>query len=268
MKGIIIFVLLVWSALVWADPETYSSRLESIGALAGAKRCYTLQQGTGLTSVEFARLRAICWKAQLGDDWAAKNPVYGSQTLSKLEKPLSAEEKAAAAEKARKEQKARDAASALAAQERACLDIGILTVQWNAETKSCDCRQAGYILKDKQCISPAAARLAQIRHLCEEAGPETLWVPDPNAPTLMAYCGPAEPVRTPAQSYNLCHTQSQRIPHFDLGELGLPPQPTDSHCIVNLQRDLLGRYNLEPDHREPPIDPALRAYLDSITINH
>ena len=190
MKGLILFALL-FSAVTWADQATYNSRLETISALANAKRCYSLSN-SGLSSVEFARLRAICWKAQLGDDWAARNPVYNSKTLSKLERPLTAEEKAAqkaaadaAAEQARKDQ---EAATALAAQKSACLAFGITTVRWDSETKSCQCLQQDYTLRNGQCLSPLMVQLERQRQICQDAGPDVERVPDPDHPGAEIIC--------------------------------------------------------------------------------
>ncbi|MBI2519653.1 MAG: hypothetical protein HYV97_04525 [Bdellovibrio sp.] len=267
MKGIILFFM--FASAVWADQATYDARLETISAIANAKRCYTLQN-SGLTSVEFARLRAICWKAQLGDAWAARNPVYSSKTLSKLERPLTAEEKAAekaaaeaAAEKVRKDQ---EAATALAAQKRACLDIGILTVRWDSDSKSCQCLQQNYTLRNGQCLSPLAIELERQGKICQDAGADVERLPDPDHPGVEIICrSPATP-RTLQTLRSICRPRMHSMGTIDFTAFGLPPQSEDSHCVLDHTRGLLEQFGLDNNNHGPAMHPALSNYFDSIDL--
>ncbi|MEK6624260.1 MAG: hypothetical protein AABY86_04795 [Bdellovibrionota bacterium] len=264
MKGVIISLCLLLSSVLpsvlWADQATFDARLETISALASAKRCYTLQN-SGMTSIEFARLRAICWKAQLGDDWAARNPVYQSRTLSNLPAPLSAEDKARLVrEKAERE--------ATLAKKTACEALSSDVFRWNAEQRSCQCRNTDYTLRDGQCLSPLTLQLERQRQICLDAGPEVERTPDPDHPGMEIICRLPRP-RTPSAHFTVCRPGVQsNLGTFDINAaLGLPPQPAaDTHCVVNLGRNVLEHFHLDSNHNDPPVDPELRDYLDSVVL--
>ena len=216
----------------------------------------------------FAKLRndqyRICasacyrWKA-LGDDWAARNPVYQSRTLSNLPAPLTAEDKARLA----REKAERDATLA---KKTACEALSSDVFRWNAEQRSCQCRKTDYTLRDGQCLSPLTLQLERQSQICRDAGPEVERTPDPDHPGMEIICRLPRP-RTPSTHFTVCRPGVQsNLGTFDINAaLGLPATAADTHC-GDLGRNVLEHFHLDSNHNDPPVDPELRDYLDSVVL--